>query len=188
VLGDGIPKPGQTKRVLSMRKYSTLILAVIIVALIHEGSHALIASLYGEYETFLIHPYGLEVVFQTPVAEREGIKWGLISGTSNVVTISLGYLLFLLRSKIARSQSQFIIATGYWLTILLLLVDAFNLSIGPFIYGGDVKGIAIGFGISQHLIQVVFLAILLLNRGLIASRLLPEYGVKTTHPLFRRWS
>jgi hypothetical protein len=59
-----------------MRKYAALILALIIMALFHEGIHALMALLWGEYKTFLVHPYGLEVVFQTPVAEREGIGWG----------------------------------------------------------------------------------------------------------------
>ena len=77
-----------------MRKYLTFILAVIIFAIIHEGTHALIAMAFDEYQAFQVHPYGLEVIFKTPVAEREGIKWGFISGMSNVVTLLLGYLMF----------------------------------------------------------------------------------------------
>jgi len=177
-----------------MRKYLTLItliLAIIIISIIHESihesTHALIAMAFDEYQVFQVHPYGLEVIFKTPVAEREGIQWGFISGMSNVVTLLMGYLLFLFRVKIARLQSSFLSVLGYWLIILFLLLDAFNLSIGPFIYGGDIGGIVIVFGINQYLVQFVFIVILLLNRELIAQKLLPVYGIKTKHPLFLPW-
>lgn len=132
-----------------MKKYVGLILALIVWALIHEGIHALVASFYDEYKAFLVHPYGLEVVFQTPVAEREGIKWGLISGVSNVATILLGYLALSFRVKIARSQGYFLKRAGYYLTMFSLLLDPLNLSVGPFIYGGDINGISVGFGINS---------------------------------------
>jgi len=164
-----------------------LILAIIIVTIIHEGTHALVAILFNEYQTFQVHPYGLEVIFKTHVAERKGIKWGLISGMSNMVTLLLGYFMFLFRVKIARLQNSFRSIMGYWLIVLFLLMDALNLSVGPLIYGGDIKGIAVGFGINQYLVQIIFLVILLLNRELIVQKLFPLYGIKTTHPLFRRW-
>lgn len=170
-----------------MRKYLTVILAIIIFAIIHEGTHALMAMAFEEYEAFQVHPYGLEVIFKTPVAERQGIKWGFISGMSNFITIVLGYSMFLFRVKIARLQSSFLGSLGYWLIVLFLLVDALNLSIGPFIYGGDIGGIVVGFGINQYLVQIVFFVILLINRELIAQKLLPVYGIKTKHPLFRPW-
>lgn len=171
-----------------MRKYLTFILATIIFAIIHEGTHAFIAMVFEEYQAFQVHPYGLEVIFKTSVAERQGIKWGFISGMSNVVTLLLGYLMFLFRVKIARLlRSSFLSALGYWLNILFLLLDSLNLSIGPFIYGGDIGGIVVGFGINQYLVQIVFFVIFLLNRELIAQKLLPAYGIKTKHPLFRPW-
>jgi hypothetical protein len=73
----------------------------------------------------------------------------------------------------------------YYLTFLLLLIDAFNLSIGPFIYGGDIGGITAGFEVSQYLVQAIFLVILLLNRELIVQKLFPTFGVKTGHFLFQ---
>lgn len=170
-----------------MRKYLTFILAIFIFVIIHEGIHAIIAMTFEEYQAFRVHPYGLEVIFKTPVAEREGIKWGFISGMSNVVTLLLGYLMFLFRLKIAGLQGSFLRALGYWLIILFLLLDALNLSIGPFIYGGDIGGIVVGFNINQYLVQIVFFVILLINRELIAQKLLPLYGIKTKHPLFRPW-
>lgn len=171
----------------AMRKFSAFLLAFIICAVIHEGIHALMATAFNEYQDFRVHPYGLEVVYKTPVPERAGIKWGFISGMSNVVTLLLGYLMFFFRAKIRRLPSPFLSALGYWLIILLLLLDPANLAIGPFIYGGDTGGIVVGFGLNQYLVQIVFLVIFLLNRELIAQKLLPAYGVKTKHPLFRPW-
>jgi hypothetical protein len=43
----------------------------------------------------------------------------------------------------------------------------------------------VGFGINQYLVQIVFFVIFLLNRELIMQKLLPVYGIKTKHPLFR---
>lgn len=170
-----------------MRKYAALILALAVFAFFHEGVHALVAAVYGEYRTFVIHPYGLEVVFQTPVAARAGIEWGFISGLSNIITVCLGYLLFFFRDKIAGSASAFFRAAGCYLTVFFLLIDPLNLSVGPFLYGGDIGGITAGFGFNQYFVQAVFFSIFLLNRELMAARLLPAYGVETTHPLFRRW-
>jgi hypothetical protein len=170
-----------------MKKWSTFILAIIIFAIIHEGVHAIIAIAFGEYQSFQIHPYGLEVIFKTPVAEREGIKWGFISGMSNVITLLLGYLMFSFRVKIAHLRNSFLSVLCYWLIVLFLLLDALNLSIGPFIYGGDIGGIIKGLGINQYLVQIMFFAVFLLNRELIAQKLLPVYGIKTRNPLFRPW-
>jgi hypothetical protein len=80
-----------------MRKLITVILALAIYALIHEGLHALAAAWYGEYQAFHVRPFGLEVTFQTPVAERSGVHWAVISGLPNAVTILLGYALLAAR-------------------------------------------------------------------------------------------
>lgn len=170
-----------------MKKYITLILAIIIVMIIHEGLHAVIATAYGEYDEFRVKPYGLEVILKTPVEERNGIRWGFISGTSNITTVLLGYLLFAFKKRFAKHQNNFIRALAYWLIILLLIVDPLNLSIGPLIYGGDINGIVVGFGISRWVIQGIFLSVFFLNRELVAGKVLPTFGVKTKHPLFRPW-
>jgi hypothetical protein len=68
-----------------------------------------------------------------------------------------------------------------------LLIDAFNLSIGPFIFGGDVNGIAVGLGVNRYLIQVFFFLVLLANRELVAQKLFPAYHVQPRHPLLKPW-
>jgi len=170
-----------------MKKWLAFLLAVVIFFTIHEGLHALIAGIYGEYEAFIVKPLGFEVIFRTPVVERTGIKWAFISGISNLTTLLLGYLLLILGQKIARFQGVLLKASIYYLTVLSLLLDAFNLSIGPFIYGGDANGIAVGLGINRYLIQAIFFLIFLANREIVAQKLLPMYEVKTEHPLLRPW-
>ncbi|HHX64751.1 MAG TPA: hypothetical protein GX702_07680 [Chloroflexi bacterium] len=169
-----------------MKRWLLFILAVALYAVIHEGAHALVALSYGEYEAFYVRPYGLEVIFRTPVEERGGVQWALISGVGNLATLAIGYLLLASSGRLARlGPTSRVLA--YYVTLLFLLLDAFNLSIGPFLYGGDANGIAVGLGVSRYLVQGVFLLVLLVNRELVAQRLLPAYGVQTTHPLFRPW-
>ena len=66
-----------------------------------------------------------------------------------------------------------------------LILDALNLSIGPFLYGGDIGGLVVGFGVNQYLVQIACFIILLLNRELIVQKLFPLYNVKAKHPLFQ---
>mgnify|MGYP001321727963 CR=1 FL=1 len=168
-----------------MRKYIILVIAVLTFIVLHEGAHLAVGYAYGEFESLRILPYGVEVIFKTPVEQRSGIQWGFISGSANALTLSLGYLFFLIRGKMASLNNNFWRNYVYYLTFLLLLIDPFNLSIGPFIYGGDIGGITAGFGLNQYLVQVIFLIILLLNRELIVQKLFPAFGVKTGHFLFQ---
>lgn len=170
-----------------MKKYLALIFTLIIFATIHEGLHAIIATAYGEYDEFRVKPYGLEVIYKTPVEERHGIKWGFISGTSNIATVLLGYLLFAFKKQFEKHQNDFIRALAYWLIICLLFLDPLNLSIGSLFYGGDINGIVVGLGISRWVIQGIFFSVFFLNRELVAREVLPTFGVKTNHPLFRPW-
>mgnify|MGYP005814345725 CR=1 FL=1 len=170
-----------------MNKWLAFVFAVMILLVIHEGSHALVAAIYGEFESFHIRPLGLEVVFRTPVGERAGIQWAFISGASNVVTLLIGYSLLMLRRRCNRIKDGLFRASAYYLTLISLLLDAFNLSIGPFIYGGDVNGIAVGLGISRYWIQGIFFLVMLANHELVARELLPAYNVQTSHPLLKPW-
>ena len=170
-----------------MRKWLAFLLAVIVLAVVHEGTHAVVAAFYSEYEAFHIRPLGFEVTFKAPVSERSGVQWAFISGASNLVTLAMGYLLLLAGHRFAHSRTAFFRTGVYYLTALSLLVDPFNLSVGPFIYGGDANGIAVGLDINRYIIQFLFFLVLLVNRELVAQKLLPTYGVETRHPLFRPW-
>ncbi|HOA35006.1 MAG TPA: hypothetical protein PKV91_01315 [Bacillota bacterium] len=168
-----------------MKKIAFLVMAVFTFLIIHEGAHMVVAHAYGELEAFRLHFYGAEVIFKTPVEERSGIQWGFISGSANALTLALGYLLLAIRKSLAALRNSFWRNYFYYLALLFLLIDAFNLSIGPFFYGGDIGGITVGFGLNRYLIQGIFLLVLLLNRELIVRKLFPVFGVKTSHPLFQ---
>ena len=171
-----------------MRRWLAFILAALLLAGIHEGAHALTSALYGEYATFTVRPYGaMEIIYKTPVEAREGAHWAVIAGTSNLLTLALGYLLLALSEWLARLRVALIRGGAYYMTMLALLADALNLSLGPFLYGGDANGIAFGLGVSRYIIQGVFLIVLLLNRELVAQKLLPQYGVQTDNLLLRPW-
>jgi len=93
--------------------------------------------------------------------------------------------LFAVRRPIAWARSLFVRHFGYWLMLVCMLLDPFNLAIGPFIYGGDAEGIAVGLGVSRYVVQAIGLALLLLNRELLVQKVFPLFGVQTRHPLFR---
>lgn len=169
-----------------MKNWIYFLIALMLYMVIHEGIHLIAALTYGEYHSILVQWYGPQVIFYTPVAEREGVMWGFISGTPNLITLALGYTLFLLRVKIKELKKDLAHFLEY-VIIIFMLADALNLSLAPFVFGGDINGIVAGFGINRYLIQFFFLVILLVNRELIAQKLLPEFGIKTNHFLFRKW-
>ena len=161
-------------------------IAFVIYLTIHEGLHMVTSIVYGEFERFVIHPYGFEVIFKTPVALREGFKWFVISGMSNIVTPILGLLLL---GSIHRfiKKPILISAIVYWLTIFFLISDPLNLSVGPFLYGGDAYGIVEGLNVPIYVVQVIGFIVFLINRELIAIKLLPAYNITTRHPVFVPW-
>jgi hypothetical protein len=173
-----------------MKKYIVnfmlFLIAYIIYSIIHEGSHAIFASIFNEYSSFKILPYGFEVTYKTLVENRSGVKWAVISGMPNLITPFIGYTLYLNRKFFLnfKGRIQYLLL---YVAILFMIGDPFNLSIGPFIWGGDIFGVTTGLGINQFIIQSIFLVILLINRELIVQKLLPEFSIRTKHLLLRKW-
>jgi hypothetical protein len=168
-----------------IRKALVIASALAVFAALHESLHALAAAFYGEYQAFHVRPYGLEVVYRTPVEARRGAHWALISGLPNLVTVACGYILLALRRPLAAWRLRAGRALAYWLTLVCLIGDPLNLSLGPWLYGGDAHGVAVGLGVDVVVIQAAAFVVLLLNRELLAQRLLPAYGVAATHPLVK---
>lgn len=168
-----------------MKKLLSITVAVVLFAGIHEGLHALVAAAFGEYDAFRVRPFGFEVVFRTPVAERLGLQWAAISGVPNAATVVLGFLVLAWRQPLASSRHGLVRSTAYWLCLLLLIGDPLNLSLGPFLYGGDALGIAVGLQISVWVVQAVALAVFVVNRELVVQALLPSFGITSTHPLVK---
>jgi hypothetical protein len=174
-----------------MKNVAAAACALAAFVLMHEGGHALFGAVWSETVGFRTHVWGLagfEVLFRTPAEEREGLRWAIISGGPNVVTLLAGYGLYAFRERVRgpwRPGSRFVRTIGYWATLFLLLLDPVNLALGPFLYGGDAYGVAAGLAVPVGVIQGVALLVLLANRELVVRRLLPEWGIKTRHPLLR---
>jgi hypothetical protein len=174
-----------------VRKFAAAFCALAGFVLLHEGGHALLGALWGETVGWRAHLWGLagfEVLFGTPVEERAGFHWAVISGGPNVLTVLAGYGLLAFRTRLRGPRgpaTRFPRMLGYWATLFLLLLDPINLSMGPFLYGGDAHGVAAGFGVPVLVVQAVALGVLLVNRELVVRRLLPEWGIETRHPLLR---
>jgi len=168
-----------------VKNLANWLLALILSMCVHEGIHALVAALAGEYQAFHVRPFGLEVTYTTPVSERHGIKWAFVAGSSNAITILIGYILFAARRRIASSSPSLLRGLGYWAIVLFMLLDPLNLALGTFIYRGDAIGVAVGLGVSRYVVQGISLAVLLLNRELIVREVFAAFRVQTRHPLFQ---
>jgi hypothetical protein len=170
-----------------MKNWMYFLFAWILYMTFHESIHAIIALIYGEYNSMVIHWYGPQVIFVTPVAERmPDMKWLAISGSGNFATLLLGYILYGLKKRIYQVRSSHLRGTLYYVTIVFLLFDAVNLSVGPFFYGGDTMGISAGLRIESWIIQLFFGFILVTNRELIVT-FMKSFGVSSGNILFRPW-
>lgn len=170
-----------------MKKLLIILIAVLLFAIVHEGLHALIAAAYGEFDAFHIRPFGLEVTVKTPTEQRTGFMWAVFSGLPNLVTTLIGYLLYASRRGLASLSNTFLRSLAYFATLIFMLFDPFNLSLIPFLFGGDINGIVVGTGLPRLLIQAAALLVLLFNRELIARHVLPAFNVVTDHPFFKPW-
>jgi len=179
------PRPLAIARGCMVKKLLYMLLVVMVYAIVHEGAHAILATLAGEYQAFHVRPFGLEVTYTTPVGERHGIHWALIAGFSNALTVSIGYGLFAVRRRIASIPVPFLKDLGYYATVMFMVLDPINLGVGPFIYRGDAIGVAVGLGVSRYVVQGIALAVLLLNRELIVREVFRTFRVQTRHPLFQ---
>lgn len=170
-----------------MKNWMYFLFAWILYMTFHESLHALMAMIYGEFNSIALHWYGPQVIFATPVIERmPDIKWLAISGTGNFATLLMGYILYDLKKRIYQVQSSYLRGILYYVTIVFLLFDAVNLSVGPFFYGGDTMGISAGLRIAPWIIQLFFGFILVVNHELIVT-FMKSFGVSSGNILFRSW-
>jgi len=169
-----------------MKRWVSFLLAVATALFLHEALHALLAALWGELaDVRAVMGLFPEVVYGTPVSDRQGSHWAVIAGSPSLATVALGYSLLALRGPISRLPHGLRRSFLFYLTLICLVMDPLNLFVGPFVYGGDAEGIAAGLGIRVEWVQGGALLLLLAGRELVARALFPFY--KTGRPpwLFR---
>lgn len=155
------------------RKWLALICAIVLYHLIHEGSHAIAALLYGAFERIRILGIGVQVV--ASVELLTDIQIGIFCIVGSVATLLTAYALLLFLPRIAARKSKLFRAIGYYATLTFLLLDPIYLAVlYRFVGGGDMNGILL-LGIPETLAQLIYGAIALINLFLIIKKVYPAY-------------
>lgn len=158
----------------NIRKYIYFILACLTYLIIHEGVHLIQALIYGIYKGINILPLGIEIEIIQPLTIG-GFKLAAFSGFSSVVTLFIGYTLFILTPKILKSNNQPIKNYLYYVTFVFLLLDPIYISLLSIFVGGDINGIALGLNIPYMAIRGIWFVAAAINVYLVSKKLYPAY-------------
>ena len=141
-------------------------LAALLQHTIHETTHYVMAQLLGvQVQEFRFLTNGWltsQVVYAAPVAERTGAHWLMIAWAPAVVTVLIGYALYLARDRWLTGMP--LLNVGLWFaTAYFLVVDPLYFAVlAPFVGGGDVAAAA-AVGWSRWPVHVVAGLVLLFN-------------------------
>lgn len=160
-----------------IRRYLYFILAGITYLIIHEGVHIIQALIFGIYKGISVLPLGIEVEIMQPLSIG-GFKLAVFSGLSSVVTVLIGYVLFVFSPKILKLNKQPVKNYIYYVTFVFLLLDPVYMSLLSFFVGGDINGIALGLNIPYMTVRGIYFVIAVFNTCLVYKKLYPAYVVK----------
>ncbi|MGN0214488.1 MAG: hypothetical protein ACI4AH_06745 [Muribaculaceae bacterium] len=154
------------------RQSVSLVLAIIIYFLVHEGAHALVALHYGVLKRVNFMLLGIQVdVFHE---QMTSMQMGLFCLVGAVVTFVIGWMLVLWRERICGAKSAFLRALTWYVTLVLLVLDPLYLSVlYRFVGGGDMNGIALI--IPKVWASIGFALLLVVNIATIARWVYPSY-------------
>lgn len=157
----------------NLRKWSALLLAIIIYYIIHEGAHMIAALLFGSFEKVRLLGLGVQVVTKTELMSNWQI--GVFSIVGSLATLLTAYLLLKLTKYIVLSSNKLAKAIGYYTTFALLLIDPIYLTfLYKFVGGGDMNGIKLLF-LPELVWQIIYGVIALLNIFLFYRFVFPAY-------------
>lgn len=160
-----------------IRRYLYFILAGITYLIIHEGVHIIQALVYGIYKGISVLPVGIEVEIMQPLTIG-GFKLAAFSGLSSLVTILIGYVLFVFSPTILKLNKQPVKNYIYYVTFVFLLLDPVYMSLLSFFVGGDINGIASGLNIPYMAVRGIYFVIAAFNTYLVSKKLYPAYVIK----------
>ena len=157
----------------NIRKWISLIVAVLIYYVIHEGSHLLVALSYGVFKKIKLSTLGVQIVIND--ANLSNFNLAMFCVVGFLSTFITSYILVLLTNKIVKLKSKYLKTIFYYTTLILLLLDPLYLTIlYNFVGGGDMNGILL-FNISNTIIKLFFFIILILNLFVFIKVVLPKY-------------
>lgn len=159
----------------NIRKIASLLVAVVVYYVIHEGGHLVVALVLGTFERVKLFFGGLGVQIVANTAAMSNIQLFVFGIAGVVCSMLAGYILVACRKKILRAQSKYLRAIAYYSTMILLLLDPVYLSIlYRWVGGGDMNSILI-MGIPEIAACIFFLVLLAVNLVVFIKAVLPAY-------------
>lgn len=166
--------------VRNVRKWLSLIAAVVLYYVVHEGAHLICALLFGAFQKirFAYWGMGIQIVVDTAVMPDMQIFVFGIAGV--VTTLIAGYILVWKRNCILESTNKAVRAIAYYATLIFLCLDPFYLSIlYPFVGGGDMNSIIL-IGIPQMAATIFFIILLGVNLSIFIKMIYAAYKQRFT--------
>lgn len=155
------------------RKWFGLICAILLYYVIHEGSHVIVAMIYGVFEKIKILGLGVQVVAKTELLTN--FQTAIFCVVGSISTLLVSYLLVIFTKKIVESKNKILKAICYYTTLAFMLLDPIYLTIlYKFVGGGDMNGILL-FGIPEIAVQLIYGLIAIINIFLIIKKVYPLY-------------
>ena len=143
-----------------IRQYACLIVAVVVYFLIHEGAHALVALYYGVFKSIRFLGVGVQVVVNHEAMTETQI--GIFCLVGVLSALIAGWVLLLMSRSICSSKSAYVRTLGWYVTMVLLVLDPLYLSVlYPYVGGGDMNGIQLL--VPEAAAQITFGALLVIN-------------------------
>lgn len=157
----------------NLRKRLSLIIAIFLYYVVHEGSHVVVTLLYGALKKIRILGIGVQIVANSEILTN--FQLAIFCVVGSISTLLVAYLLVLFTKRIVESKNKVFKAICYYMTLTFLLLDPLYLTIVyKFVGGGDMNGILL-FGIPEIIIQIIFGIIVIINIFLVAKKVYPEY-------------
>lgn len=143
-----------------IRQYACLIVAVVVYFLIHEGAHALVALYYGVFKSIRFLGVGVQVVVNHEAMTETQI--GIFCLVGVLSTLIAGWVMLLMSRSICSSKFAYVRTLGWYVTMVLLILDPLYLSVlYPYVGGGDMNGIQLL--VPEAAAQITFGALLVIN-------------------------
>jgi len=156
----------------NLRKWTTLIIAVIFYFLIHEGAHWIYAMFIGAFKQISFIGFGIQVdIYRELMSD---VQLGIFCLVGPVTTIIIGYILLALTQKFILIKSVYLRAITYYVTIAFLVIDPLYLSVlSLFVGGGDMNGIILIM--PELAVRAVCGIIAAINAFIIIKSIVPKY-------------
>lgn len=159
----------------NIRKWTSLIIAIVCYYIIHEGAHLIFALIYGTFQKIRFAYWGLGIQIVTDTAAMTNLQLIIFGIAGTIATLTAGYLLAWKKNAILKSNNKQLRAIAYYTTLILLCLDPLYLSIlYRFVGGGDMNSVLLT-GIPETAAVIFFLALFILNGYLFLKKIYPSY-------------